>query len=159
MRSLVLFESFYGNTEQIALSVGAVLGNAGEVRIRRLSEIDAADLAAVDLLVAGTPTRRFGPGEGTRSWMKTLAPGSLAGKKAVVFDTRLDAQRSKSWLLKGLAKLFGYGAEPLAKALQTAGAVVLLPTAGFFVDGMEGPLTAGEELRAQEWISGIVKKF
>lgn len=56
MRALVVYESMYGNTHQVAYAVGAGLGTAFEVRIVPVSEASPAVLADADLVVVGGPT-------------------------------------------------------------------------------------------------------
>ena len=155
MKILVVFDSFFGNTEQVARAVGAALEARGEVTVVRVSELQPGQLEGLDLLVVGSPTRAFRPSPNLQAWLKGLAPGSLRGVKAAAFDTRIDPLEAKSAILTFMVKLFGYAAEPVAKARQKKGAAPAGTPAGFFVNASEGPLRAGELERAAEWAGGL----
>ena len=83
MKALVVYDSFFGNTEQIARAVGAAIGNAlashAEVQTLRVGDVKAEHLAGLDLLVVGSPTRAFSASPATKAWLKSLAPNSLRG--------------------------------------------------------------------------------
>jgi flavodoxin len=57
MKTLLIYASFFGNTEKIAQAVGEVL-NANIVKI---SDTKIEDLGGFDLIVFGSPTRAFRP--------------------------------------------------------------------------------------------------
>jgi hypothetical protein len=57
----------------------------------------------------------------------------------------------KNAFLTFMEGIFGYAAEPIAKALVKCGGLQAVPPAGFFVHGSEGPLWDGELERAKEW--------
>ena len=57
--------------------------------------------------------------------------------------------------LTAFVKLFGYAAEPIAKALVKAGGQQVAAPEGFFVTDSEGPLKDGELERAEAWARGI----
>jgi hypothetical protein len=50
---------------------------------------------------------------------------------------------------------FGYAAKPIADRLERKGGRLVVPPEGFFVEGTEGPLAAGELKRAAEWASRL----
>jgi flavodoxin len=54
MKTLVVYDSLYGNTETIAHSIGAAV--PGQVEVLHVSEVEASGLEAYDLLVVGAPT-------------------------------------------------------------------------------------------------------
>jgi flavodoxin len=156
MKALIVYESFFGNTEKVAFAVREALATAGDVRAVRVADVTPADLGGIDLLVVGTPTRGFSAGPATKAWIKTLTAGSLRGKKVAAFDTRIDPADVKSRILPPLVKLFGYAAEPLAQQLRKLGGSDAAPPAGFYVQDSEGPLKAGEIERAAAWARGMV---
>ena len=59
MKSLVIFESFFGNTEQGAMALGTVLGEPGYVKVVRVADLQANDWQDADRVVIGSPTRGF----------------------------------------------------------------------------------------------------
>jgi len=158
MKFLVVFESFFGNTEQIARAISTALGEFGEVQVVRVEEIKPGDWQSADLLVVGSPTRGFNISPATKAFLKTLPAGSLHGKKAAAFDTRLSAAGMKKipGFVRFLIGIFGYAAEKIGKALQGGGAVLVAGAEGFWVEDTEGPLTEGELDRAAAWAKKLV---
>ena len=156
MRILVVFESMFGATEQIARAVGK--GLSAEV----VDVDDApADLTGVDLLVVGGPTHVHGMSRaatrqsaaqqvdhptrsqtGVREWLDSL--GTVpAGLPVAAFDTRLDKAR----VLTGAASL------GIAKRLRRLGCRAAAPAESFFVGTTPvdaGP-NPGELDRAEAW--------
>jgi flavodoxin I len=156
MTSLVVFESFFGNTEVVARAVAEALHVGGEARALRVSEIEKHHLDGVQLLVVGSATRAFRPSPGTQAWLKTLPPGKLDGVRVAAFDTRLDPATVDNRLVRWMMSRFGYAAEPIEKALVRAGGKAAGPPAGFVVEDKEGPLREGETDRARAWARGLV---
>lgn len=159
MKILVIYESFFGNTEQIAREVAAALVEAGEVETIKVSEMTIARLAEANMVIAGSPTRGFRPSEGMAAFLKSIPPDGLRGIKAAAFDTGLKLEDITSGFLRFMARIFGYAAKPIGDALQKKGAVLVVPPEGFFVNGSEGPLKEGELARAAEWgktIRGLI---
>jgi len=59
MKALVVFDSFFGNTEQIALAIGEALGYGSDVKVLRVSDIQPEYLTRLKMLIVGSPTRGF----------------------------------------------------------------------------------------------------
>lgn len=156
MAALVVFESFFGNTEMVARAIAEALGAPHAARARRVDALEPGDLDGVDLLVVGSATRAFRPSPGTQAWLSKLAPGRLEGIRVAAFDTRMDVTKVGNPFLSFLARLFGYAAEPIAKALARAGGVPVGAPAGFVVEAKEGPLRDGETDRARAWATRLL---
>jgi flavodoxin I len=157
MTSLVVFESFFGNTEVVARAIAEALEAGGEARALRVSELEKHHLDGVQLLVVGSATRAFRPSPGTQAWLRTLAPGKLDGVRVAAFDTRVDVAQVGNRFLTFMVRLFGYAAAPIEKALVRAGGEVAGPAAGFIVEDKEGPLREGETDRARAWARGLLQ--
>ena len=155
MKTLIVYDSYFGNTEQIARAIAAAFDPGECLGVIRVDEVVPEQLAAADLLIAGSPTRAFRPSDGTRAFLKNLPAGALAGRSVAAFDTRLDAEQAPSALLKFLVKLFGYAAKPIAGGLAKKGGRVVAEPEGFLVDGSEGPLPEGELERAENWARSV----
>ena len=151
MPALVVFESFFGNTEMVARAIAEALGAPTAARARRVDALEPGDLANVDLLVVGSATRAFGPSPATQAWLKGLPPGRLEGVRVAAFDTRVDVAQVGNPFLTFLVRRLGYAAEKVARALERAGGVPAGAPAGFVVEGKEGPLREGETDRARAW--------
>jgi flavodoxin len=152
MKALVVYDSVYGNTEQIARAIGSALGSPEEVEVRRVGEVQPEQLVGLELLIAGSPTQRFRPLPAVSNWLKSLPPNGLKGVKVTAFDTRIpQAEIDKYGALAFFVKLFGYAAQPIAKSLGKKGGCLVAAPEGFYVNGTEGPLADGELERAADW--------
>jgi hypothetical protein len=157
MRSLVVYESWFGNTRRIAEEIAAALAHEGEVELVTVDE-PLPSLEDVDLLVVGAPTHVHGlsskrsregaltqgahgePGIGVRGWIDAL-PDGAGGPRAAAFDTRAN---KPTWLV-------GSAARGIARRLRDQGYRLAIEPQSFFVQGTPGPLEEGELERASEW--------
>jgi flavodoxin len=156
MDTLVIYDSVFGNTEKIASAIADALG-AGPAR--RITEIQAAELQGIELLIVGSPTRAFRPTPAMSAYLKKLPAGSLNGIKVTAFDTRMSATSMKKapGILRFLAGHFGFAAEKIAKGLVKKGGVAVGEPGRFGVEASEGPLTDGELERAAAWAGQLRK--
>ena len=155
MKSLVIYDSYFGNTEKLAQAVAKELGTEKIINLQGGGEVSTDQLAGIDLLVVASPTRGFRPSEGTTKFLNSLPAGGLQGMRTAVFDTRIDLETIKNKVFRFIVKRGGYANKAIAAALEKKGAVVLQPIEGFFVDDSEGPITTGEMERAQKWAAQI----
>jgi hypothetical protein len=157
MTSLVVYESWFGNTQRIAEKVARALEARGEVDLVSVDD-PVPSLEDVDLLVVGAPTHVHGI-SGMRSRQAALAQGGTGevgigvrgfidglpngahGPRVAAFDTRAH----KPVLLVGSA------ARGIARRLREHGYVLATEPESFFVESTPGPLEAGELERAEEW--------
>lgn len=153
MKALVVYESFFGNTQKIAEAVGKGIQNY-EVQVLNVKDFKNEMLDGVDLLIIGSATRAFRPCELTKAMLSSLPKDSLKGIKVAAFDTRANVKKGPG-ILKVLAKLFGYAAEPINKSLIKNGGQSTINPNGFFVVESEGPLADGELERATKWAQDI----
>ncbi|KAF0110099.1 MAG: flavodoxin/nitric oxide synthase [Chloroflexi bacterium] len=149
MTVLIIFDSVFGNTEQVARAMGDALG--ADVVVLNVADVTPDKLIGVEFLVVGSPTRGFRPTEGISNFIKNLPANSLKGVKAVAFDTRIPLESIESKVFRSIVKMGGFADKPIAEALKKKSAVVL-PGEGFFVTGEKGPLVEGELQRAADWI-------
>ena len=54
MKTLIVYDSVYGNTKNIANSIGNAI--TGDVKIMRAGEVSISDIESVDVLIVGAPT-------------------------------------------------------------------------------------------------------
>jgi flavodoxin len=158
MKAIVIYDSQFGNTEQVARAIRDALSDTVEARLVRASNASARDLEAADLLVIGSPTQRFHALPAVDELLKSAL---LRGKHAATFDTRLDMSTVDSRALRLAVKVAGenaYAAPRLAAALEKAGATVVAPPEGFIVADTEGPLREGELARAAEWAAQVLER-
>ena len=153
MKALVVYDSQFGNTAQVADAIGEALGSPDEVRALRVGEMQPEHLTGLKLLVVGSPTQRFRPTPATTQFLKDIPRDGLQGVRVAAFDTRITerAIEQAPAMLSFFVKLFGYAAKPIADRLQKKGGELVAPPEGFYVADTEGPLLEGELERAAQW--------
>lgn len=157
MRALVVYETIWGNTEEIARAIARGLSDAMTVDVVD-SESAPKVVNTYDLVVAGGPTHAFSmtrsstrqnavaqqgapraPERGIREWLVDLTPPGKA-IPATTFDTRVDKPRMP-----------GSAAKAARKELRELGFEIAVKQESFRVHGYEGPLIDGERDRAERW--------
>jgi flavodoxin len=157
MKTLVVYDSVFGNTERIAQAIGNAIGPQEQVETLRVGDVESEQMAGVELLVVGSPTRGFRPTDAITGFLKSIA-GDLKGVKVAAFDTRFAMDDIGSSALRFLVKTGGYAAKRIAGRLKKGGGDLVMPPEGFFVSDTEGPLKEGELDRASEWARQIIAK-
>jgi flavodoxin I len=148
MKTLVVYDSVYGNTEIIARAIGDAI--PGEVQVVRVGQVNAGDLEGVDLLVIGSPTHGALPTEAAQGLIERIGSPDREGAKAATFDTRLTWGFLERW--------GGFAAPKMADMLKEKGWTLTGEPGGFFVKGLKkGPLKRGEAERAAAWAKGLVE--
>jgi flavodoxin len=145
MKTLVIYDSQYGNTEKIARAIGDAVP---EARVLHVSEADPSKLENVELLIVGSPTHGGRPMGAVQTFLKNAPATAIAGINVVAFDTRFSS---------GFAKIFGYAAGRIANPLKRKGGNLLVEPEGFIVEATKGPLREGELERAAGWAGMILK--
>jgi flavodoxin len=159
MKCLILFDSYFGNTDKIARAVGSALAASLEVEVVRISELKADTLSGVDILIAGTPTRGFRASDAFKAYLKGMPSTQLKNMKVAAFDTRIALEDMDNKVGHFFIKIFGYAAGPLTEQLKAKGGKVIVPGEGFYVKDTEGPLKDGELERAEAWAEKILKQL
>lgn len=166
-RVLVVYESMFGNTEQVARVLADAIAEHAPVEVRDVAHAPATLPDDVGLLVVGGPTHAFSMTRsstrqsavdqgadpeaattGIREWLARLGPGTHRPAIAT-FDTRVTRVR----------RLPGSAARAAAKVARRAGLEVVTRPRSFYVTDVEGPLVAGELDRAAAWaaeLSGVL---
>lgn len=150
MQALVVYDSVFGNTEKVAQAIAQALG----CEAVRLAQAAPAQLAGVELLVVGSPTRAFRPLPSVKTWLAGLP--ALQGVRVAAFDTRMAMNDQVPGILRLFSRIFGYAAGPIAAKLTGKGGVQAVAPEGFIVLGSEGPLREGELERAAAWAQRLV---
>ena len=140
MKTLIIYDTLYGYTEQIAKAIGGGIG--GEIKVVRVGEANTYELGAYDLILFGSPTQGGRHTKPMQEFLGKIPADALKDKKAAAFDTRM-----KSFWVKA----FGWAATRIAVDLKEKGANLIAPAEGFFVKSAKGPLVDGEMERAKDW--------
>jgi len=144
MKSLVIYDSCFGNTEKIAEAIA----NSISAKSIKINNLNSSDLDGVELIVLGCPTHGGRPTEAIQKFINDI---TLKNIKFAVFDTRM-SKDNINIALKLLIKLIDYASPKMAKLIKSKGYEVILPPEGFLVKEKEGPLVDGEIERAKNWI-------
>jgi len=146
MKSLIVYDSVYGNTEKIASAIAEAITAFGEVGVLPAREVNPSELASIDLLIVGSPTHGGRPTPAVQGLLNKVTQPSLKGINVAAFDTRSQAK---------LARVFGNAAGRIAGHLKGKGGVLVVSPEGFFVTATKGPLKEGELERAGAWARGL----
>ncbi len=169
MRALVVYESMFGNTEEIARAIAEGLRSRLDVQLVEVGSAPRTLPARLDLLVVGGPTHAHGMtdpesrrssstktkqplvsvGIGIREWLKALDLGAATVGAptfgAAAFDTRL----------KGPGVLWGSAAKAADVQLRRIGIRIVAGPESFLIKGPLGPVhdvvAPGEADRARRW--------
>ena len=144
MKTLIIYDSVYGNTEKIARAIGGAI--TGEVKVVRVSEANPSELQTIDLLIIGSPTQGGRPTPAIKDFLDQIP--AIKGIKVAAFDTRMATR---------FIGLFGYAAGRIADSLKRKGGTLIASPEGFIVKGNEGPLKEGELEGAASWAEEILK--
>jgi Flavodoxin len=155
MKTRIVYESMWGNTERVARAVARGLGGAP---VTEVADTLPSELEDLDLLVVGGPTHAFSmsreatrqdahrhgaargsDGGGIRELLAEL-PGDFRVPVAT-FDTRVARVRH----------LPGSAAKAAEKDLRHAHHAHVVARESFYVKDTPGPLLGGELDRAEAW--------
>ncbi|MET0933436.1 MAG: flavodoxin domain-containing protein [Mycetocola sp.] len=164
MKAIVVFESMFGSTHELANAIAEGLRRSCDVEVMRADDVDDAAVEKADLLVVGGPTHAHslsteasrhsaetmwittdeGPRpeepamtEGLREWLEGL---DAVPPRFAAFDTRSDMPRI----------LTGAASKRIARELRKKGSDAIVPPESFLVERYAG-LEDGELDRGREW--------
>ena len=141
MKSLVIYDSFFGNTKLLAETIGKELGN--DTKVMHVSDFKQEDLKGVSLLIVGSPILAWRPSEKTTAFLMSFGKDQLKGINVATFDTRMKII------------IHGDATKKMSEMLANLGAEIIVEPNWFIVTGKEGPLAEGELERAKEWAKQI----
>ena len=159
MNVLIVYDTVFGNTEKIALSIGEAMQSNAFVKVINIKDFSSDELNGTDLLLFGSPTRGFQATPAINDTLKALPANSLAGLKSAAFDTRLRMEDIKSKFARFIVNRGGFAAKKIDNQLKKKSAVMLTEPAGFLVTGDQGKdMVPGEPDRATQWAKTLLEK-
>jgi hypothetical protein len=180
MRVVVVYESLFGNTREVAEAVAAGVAEAGpkvEVVVARVGATDQNEVAAADLLIVGGPTHMRGMTSGLSRKMgisanerKDPAEGEhhereSSGEGPGVRDWLHDlpkatrARWAAAFDTRVDSRMAGGAGPGIAKRLRRHGYELIGEPEGFIVEDVDGPLRDGEADRARAWAVGLATQI
>ena len=118
MKVMVVYDSTYGNTEQVAGAIAAALAPVGDVKTLRADNTGPDNMAGVGLLVVGSPTQGGRATLAVQEFIGRIPDSAIQGLRVAAFDTRFSTR---------LVGIFGYAAGKIASALKDRGAHWFFP--------------------------------
>jgi flavodoxin len=159
MKVLVVYESLFGNTQEVARAVANGLSEHLDVELVEVAQAFAMPTEPLDLIVVGGPTHVFSltrpstradafkqgatqgsASVGLREWLEQLRQGERT-EFVAAFDTRVAKVRH----------LPGSAAKAAAKLARKRGYATAIQPESFYVEDVAGPLLDGELDRARAW--------
>ena len=173
-QALIIYESMYGNNEQVAYAIAQGLATQMRVDVMEVSSAPPRVDMSIDLLVVGGPTHMTRMSSeksrsravddvdeedweplsetGVREWLTRLrARGEMGRGAAAAFGTNLNEPR---WFSK-----LGQASHAIARRLKRLGFQLIEPPETFFVDEAQGPLSEGEVERAHRFGVQLARHF
>lgn len=164
VKALVVYETCYGNTGQIAHAIAKGLADHATVEIVNVDDAKGSVPDDVELVVVGGPTHAFSmsrantredavrqgglaPADvGIREWIERVTPRDSL--RVVTFDTRVHVRM-----------LPGSAAKSAVGALKHKGFRRAERGESFWVGGTPGPLSHDEVVRARAWGAALAGQF
>lgn len=141
MKTLVVYDSLYGNTEKIAHAIGDAFES--EIKVVSVSKINNSDLENIGLLIVGSPTHGGRPSKAIKDFLNNISEKFLKNISVAAFDTRI-SKEGRGLFIRTIINIFGNAANHIADNLKKKGRNLIIEPKGFFVQGKEGPLKDGE---------------
>ncbi|MBO1414072.1 flavodoxin domain-containing protein [Streptomyces sp. FH025] len=177
MHTVIVYESMYGNTREIAEAIAEGVHQAdpeASVDCLPVADADSEMTRTADLLVVGGPTHLHGMSSGLSRRMAAAAEGRKEGHEDAAAEARTTAEGPglRSWFhdlpdtepgtyaaafdTRVATPHAGGAAEGIAHRLSGHHYDVVAEPEGFIVEGTDGPLRAGELDRARAWGAHLV---
>lgn len=158
MNILIVYDTVYGNTQQLAEAMARALAATAAVRLERAEALSRIDAAGIDLLIVGGPTHRRRISAPLAAVLGATGRDAFRGTRAAAFDTRY---RMSAWLT-------GSAARRIARQLKKRGARQAAPRESFFMQRDAPPkgrkrrhelerLEPGEVERAARWAAELAQ--
>jgi flavorubredoxin len=149
-RIMIVYETKYGNTKLVAETIAEGLREVEgtEVVVSELKEVDLNKMPDYDAILVGSPNHVGGPTWGIKKFIGKLGKLPLEGKIFAAFDTYL-GRNSEQAMRKMEKKISG----------KVPGAKLVAPGLSIMVQGMKGPISAGELPKCREFGNKIATQI
>lgn len=152
MQAVVIYDTQFGNTEQVARAIAEGLADQGPVDLLAAKEAMGRPAMPPDLLLIGGPTQRHGMSPALRAYVEAFPRDDLHNTRVATFDTRY----------RIAPLLSGSAARDAAGRLRRAGCRLVAAPESFFIERDRPPdgerrnhhaelLEPGELERAAAW--------
>jgi hypothetical protein len=163
MRALIVYESMFGNTRQVAEQIAAGLAEHGAVTVLPVQRLTSDEWMQADLIVVGGPTHVHGM---SRPQTRKAATKQAAEHSELHLERDAEQAGLREWLagldeldaayaafdtrMHGPAVFTGRAGVGIDRRLRWLGGRQMAAPMSFLV-GKDNTLDAGEAERAREW--------
>jgi flavodoxin len=138
MKALIVYDTNYGMTEQVANAIMKGMKESGvsDIVLKKVGDANEVDFKGSDAWIFGSPVHIGGATGGAKKALKTAIDAGAKGKKVTTFDTRFAGYAGKG------------AAEKMMEKMEEAGVMKIAEPQPFVVLKTKGPLAEGEETKA-----------
>lgn len=152
MKTLIIYDSIYGNTKKIAQEINNYFG--GDSQMIKVADAKIEALKDFSLLIIGSPTHGGRGSEATQKFLASIPNNYLQNIHVAAFDTSM-TKVGQNIFLRAIINFFGYASKRILNTLQNKGGQKAGEPISFTVQGKEGPLVEGELARAIKWVKTL----
>lgn len=149
-KAIIIYESVYGNTEQIAIAIAEGIRHSGNIEcvVTKTGGIHTDELANYDAILLGCPNHNQEPALNMMKFIDRAHIVPLEGKIGAAFDTYTGGNK-------------GVAVSKLEKVIRDrlTGIDLVVDGLSAKVDGRTGPLSEGELELAQDFGKEIGKRL
>jgi len=142
MKALVIYDTVYGNTKEVAETIAVSLSKSIAAEARYVLHVSLNDLVASDIIIIGSPTHYWRETKKTRDFLLSLSRLKLR-PMAATYCTRMQGS------------LAGSAAAKLSNLARKIGLKTLGKPLNIFVESFKGPLKPGEKQTAERYAEFI----
>ena len=155
MKIIIIFDTFYGNTQKVA---ELYRDNLQEFQpsLVKVDVVSQEIIDEADLIILGAPTRAFNM---TKKMKKILKKYTYKDTYFMVFDTRANLDDVDSKLLLKLVSKFGYAAEKMESRLIRKEALKIMDYQYYYIKDTEGPLYEDTNKKVEENVATLIQKI
>jgi menaquinone-dependent protoporphyrinogen IX oxidase len=144
MKAIIIYDSKYGNTANVAENILEGLKQLGgiEATIGYVKEVDPQTIVGYDALIIGAPNHMGKPSRTITKFVDSLSGAHVDAKWVAAFDTYFQRQKYFEKAMKKLEKHINKqlpNATPITSGLSVK------------VNGVNGPIADSELLKAKEF--------
>lgn len=152
MKSLVVYDSYFGNTELVAKTIYKTLQKAGSSRLIHVSEASNLDIDTFNLVVVGSPTRYYKPTKPIVQFVREVKSYDI---QMALFDTRMDAENH--WILGPAERMLGFAADTMASIVDMGRAQMDVEPLGVYVKTTKGPVRKKALRDIETWTNLVIQ--
>jgi len=150
MKAIVIYESKYGNTKQVAETIIVGINEIERIEavLKELKHVGSTEVIDYDVILIGSPNHWGGPTRGIKKFIDKLGKIGLERKLGAVFDTYMGGDFNKA-------------VQEMEKRIneKVPGLKLITPGLSIKVEGFKGPIAEEELPKCKEFGNKIAKQM